>query len=358
MYNSRYSLNRKGERIGAEEMELAEINPVDAAAIAVQWSKRFGHANSASVTNTIDGGQQTSAPVILAPVAAPTSSSSIKKCQGVYSGNSPGVLLNVAKAMDNNAQRLRDIAREHTTISLSFSTSDIGTSPHLLSMYNGTAVFRADDPADGYVIRAERCTGVCFSTRSSRCSECASHMHLTRNIRHQSSKSLSDESAVGKKTNIKCIVSDRNLAEAEIRTLREENKRLCTENRRYLAEAETRKVSMENKRLCTENKWHLAQAEIRKLHIENKRLCTENKRFQGNLAAAVKAKDKNAARPNVKAKAKGTTVKSTTTMNEQKKNRKKNNISSAAATDASANAIGTASANGDFQLSWGEETGA
>jgi hypothetical protein len=45
-------------------------------------------------------------------------------------------------------------------------------------------------------------------------------------------------------------------------------------------------------------------------------------------------------------------------MNEQKKNRKKNNISSAAATDASANAIGTASANGDFQLSWGEETGA
>jgi len=162
---------------------------------------------------------------------------------------------------------------------------------------------------------------------------------------------------VGKKTNIKCIVSDRNLADAEIRTLREENKRLCTENKRYLAEAETRKLRMENKRLYTENKWHLAQAEIRKLHIENKRLCTENKRFQGNLAAAVKAKDKKAARPNVKAN--GTTVKSTTTMNEQKKNRKKNNISSAAATDASANAIGTAAAaDGDFQLSWGEETGA
>lgn len=339
-------------------MELAEINPVDAAAIAVQWSKRFGHANSASVTNTIDGGQQTTITPATAPEAAPTSSSSRKKCQGVYSGNSPGVLLNVAKSMDNNAQRLRDIAREHTTTSLSFSTSDIGTSPHLLSMYNGTAVFRSDDPTDGYVIRAERCTGVCFSIRSSRCRECASHTNLTRNIRYQSSKSTSDESAVGKTTNIKCIVSDRNLADAEIRTLREENKRLCTENKRYLAQAETRKLRMENKRLYTENKWHLAQAEIRKLHIENKRLCTENKRFQDNLAAAVKAKDKKAAaRPNVKAK--GTTVKSTTTMNEQKKNRKKNNISSAAATDASANAIGTAAAaDGDFQLSWGEETGA
>lgn len=341
-------------------MELAEINPVDAAAIAVQWSKRFGHANSASATEIFDGGLQTTITPATASEAAPTSSSSSrKKCQGVYSGNSPGVLLNVAKSMDKNAQRLRDIAREHTTTSLSFSTSDIGTSPHLLSMYNGTAVFRADDPTDGYVIRAERCTGVCSSTRSSRCSECASRINLTRHIRYRSSKSLSDESEVGKKTNIKCIVSDRNLAEAEIRTLREENKRLCAENKRYLAEAETRKASMENKRLYTENKWHLAQAEIRKLHIENKRLCTENKRFQVNLAAAVKAKNKKAARTNVKAKAKGTTVKSTTTMNEQKKNRKKNNISSAAATDASANAIGiAAAADGDFQLSWGAETGA
>jgi len=46
-------------------------------------------------------------------------------------------------------------------------------------------------------------------------------------------------------------------------------------------------------------------------------------------------------------------------MNEQKKNRKNNNISSAAATDSSANAIGiAAAADGDFQLSWGGETGA
>jgi hypothetical protein len=147
---------------------------------------------------------------------------------------------------------------------------------------------------------------------------------------------------VGKTTNIKCIVSDRNLAKAEIRTLREENKRLCTENKRKLAEAETHKLRLENKCLYTENKWRLAQVEIRKLHIENKRLCTENKRFQGNLAAAVKAKNKKAARPNVKAK--GTNVKSTTAMNEQKKNRKKSNNSSAATTDASANAIGIAAA--------------
>jgi hypothetical protein len=336
-------------------MELAEINEVDAAAIAVQWSKRFGHANdaySALATDFFDGGQQTTITPAIASVSAPTSSSSSrKKCQGVCSGNSPGVLLIVAKSMENNAQRLRDIAREQPTTSLSFSTSDIGTSPHLLPMYNGTVIFRADDPSDGYVIRAERCTGVCSSNASSRCSECASHMNLTRSIRKQTSKLLNDESSVGKTTTIKCIVSDRNLAEAEIRTLREENKRLCTENTRKLAEAETHKLRLENKYLYTENKWRLAQVEIRKLHIENKRLCTENKRFQGLLAAAVKAKNKKAARPNVKAKAKGTKVKSTTAMNEQKKNRKKNNISSAAATDASANAIGIAAAGTvDYEL--------
>ena len=49
-----------------------------------------------------------------------------KQCQGVYSGSSRKVLHEVAKMMENNAQRLRSIAESEDPITC-FAKSDIGT---------------------------------------------------------------------------------------------------------------------------------------------------------------------------------------------------------------------------------------
>ena len=87
-----------------------------------------------------------------------------KPCQGVYCGARPQVLNEVAKSMENNAQRLRSIANESDnpiTCPILFAKSDIGTDQNLLPYHNGTAVLRADDITDGYVIRADSCTGFC-----------------------------------------------------------------------------------------------------------------------------------------------------------------------------------------------------
>ena len=135
-----------------------------------------------------------------------------KPCQGVYGGARPQVLIEVAKSMESNARRLRSIANDSDdpiTCPVLFAKSDIGTDPKLLPNHNGTAVLRADNPMDGYVIRADSCTGFCSSSRSIRCSECDSYINLTRNIRHRPNKSSSDGS-VSKKTNIRYIASDRN----------------------------------------------------------------------------------------------------------------------------------------------------
>jgi len=118
--------------------------------------------------------------VASAPVAKP--------CQGVYGGAMPQVLIEVAKSMESNAQRLRSIVNESEvpiTCPILFAKSDIGTYRNLLPNHNGTAVLRADDPMDGYVIRANGCTGFCSSIHSSRCSDCDSYKYLRRNIRHR-----------------------------------------------------------------------------------------------------------------------------------------------------------------------------
>jgi hypothetical protein len=70
----------------------------------------------------------------------------------MYSGSNCEVLNEVAKMMENNAQRLQSIAESEDPITC-FATSDIGTDPNLLPNQNGTFV----SPWLSFVPRIAQC---------------------------------------------------------------------------------------------------------------------------------------------------------------------------------------------------------
>jgi hypothetical protein len=104
------------------------------------------HTNSASLSCAL-------ALSFSSPTRADTTPAKTKKqCQGMYSGSNCEVLNEVAKMMENNAQRLQSIAESEDPITC-FATSDIGTDPNLLPNQNGTFV----SPWLSFVPRIAQC---------------------------------------------------------------------------------------------------------------------------------------------------------------------------------------------------------
>jgi hypothetical protein len=155
----------------------------------------------------------------ITPLAPPS------ECLGIYRVGFFGPALTfAAKSMEHTANQLRQWAKEPDLGVKSFADSILSKSRSICIPYQGVLLDRTSNPGEGFVFRAESCSGNCSNGK--RCSHCASKINVGNKVR-ESVQAIVE--CAGKQASITKISSNPVLAAMEIRMAREEIRRLRCE---------------------------------------------------------------------------------------------------------------------------------
>ena len=130
-----------------------------------------------------------------------------------------------AKSMEHTANQLRQWAKEPDLGVKSFADSILSKSRSICIPYQGVLLDRTSNPGEGFVFRAESCSGNCSNGK--RCSHCASKTNVRNKVSRESVQAIVE--CAGKYASITKISSNPVLAAMEIRMAREEIRRLHCE---------------------------------------------------------------------------------------------------------------------------------
>ena len=151
------------------------------------------------------------------------------QCSGVYEGSFWPAFTFAARSLQYTVDQLRRWAREPDFGLKSFAGSILSASLSLCLPYQGVILDRAHNPCDGFIFRAVSCTGSCSTTEKIKhCEHCASNINVARKVRRSNDPIVEP---AGKQASIQKISRNPDLAELEIRQIRDENRNL----RRQLA---------------------------------------------------------------------------------------------------------------------------
>ena len=148
------------------------------------------------------------------------------ECMGIYRVGFFGPALTfAAKSMEHTANQLRQWAKEPDLGVKSFADSILSKSRSICIPYQGVLLDRTSNPGEGFVFRAESCSGNCSNGK--RCSHCASKTNVRNKVSRESVQAIVE--CAGKYASITKISSNPVLAAMEIRMAREEIRRLRCE---------------------------------------------------------------------------------------------------------------------------------
>jgi hypothetical protein len=103
------------------------------------------------------------------------------QCRGICDGFFGPALTFAPKSMEHTANQLRQWAREPDLGVKSFANSILSTSRSICIPYQGILLDRTRNPREGFVFRAESCSGNCSNGKH--CSHCASKINVSRKVR-------------------------------------------------------------------------------------------------------------------------------------------------------------------------------
>ena len=148
----------------------------------------------------------------------------VSSCRGVYNGSFGAALRFAGQSMLNTAHALLDMASQPKGGMTMFAASALAKSRDMFCLpYRGMIMERAEHAQGGFVFRREGCQGTCGDGRT-HCNVCARAKKKSGDVISQQQKSSMEP--VHPRTRIDYIARDAAKAEAEIRRLRAENKRL------------------------------------------------------------------------------------------------------------------------------------
>ena len=134
------------------------------------------------------------------------------ECRGIYRVGFFGPALTfAAKSMEHTANQLQQWAKEPDLVVKSFANSTISASRNICILYQGVLLDRTSNPREGFVFRAESCSGNCSNGKQ--CSHCASKINLGNKVR-ESFQAIVE--CAGKQASIAKILSDPVLTAMEI----------------------------------------------------------------------------------------------------------------------------------------------
>ena len=102
------------------------------------------------------------------------------QCRGVSEGFFGPALIFAAKSMEHTANQLRQWAMEPDLGVKSFAKSMLSTSRSICMPYHVLLLDRARNLREGFVFRAESCSGNCSDGK--RCSHCASKIYVSNKV--------------------------------------------------------------------------------------------------------------------------------------------------------------------------------
>jgi hypothetical protein len=147
------------------------------------------------------------------------------ECKGIYRVGFFGPALTfAAKSMEHTANQLRQWAKEPDLGVKSFANSILSTSRSICIPYQGVLLDRTSNPREGFVFRAESCSGNCSNQKQ--CSHYASKINVGNKVR-ESVQAIVE--CAGKQASITKISSNPVLAAMEICMAREEIRHLRRE---------------------------------------------------------------------------------------------------------------------------------
>ena len=146
------------------------------------------------------------------------------QCSGVYESSFGPAFTFAAKSLQYTADQLRRWAREPDFGLKSFAGSILSTSRSPCLPYQGVILDRAHNSCDGFVFRAVSNT----TEKRKHCEHCASNINVARKVCRSIDPIVEP---AGKQASIQKISRNPDLAELEIRQIRDENRNL----RRQLA---------------------------------------------------------------------------------------------------------------------------
>ena len=168
-------------------------------------------------------------PPALRPMRQITASP-LSECRGISSGFFGQALTFAARSMQHTVNQLQQWAKEPDLGVKSFATSILSTSRSICLPYQGMVLDRMSNSREGFVFRAESCSGICSGQRFNsglRCSFCDSQKKWgSEKIRQPIKPSTG---CVGKRATIQKISMNPAMASMEISKIREENRRLRRE---------------------------------------------------------------------------------------------------------------------------------
>jgi hypothetical protein len=123
--------------------------------------------------------------------------------------------------MEYTANQLRQWAREPDLGVKSFAKSILSTSRSICVSYQGVLLDRTSNPREGFVFRAESCSGNCSNRNC--CSHCASKINMSRKVRGCIE---TDVECAGKQATIAKFLRNPALAVMKICTIQDKNRRL------------------------------------------------------------------------------------------------------------------------------------
>ena len=151
-------------------------------------------------------------------------------CRGVYNGFFGQALIFAAKTLQYTAKQLMEWASEPDFGMSSFRASGLAQSSTFCLPHFGMIMDRAPDPMDGYVFRAETCSGICTAGGSKKhCDVCKSSKGINLATEIKRLPLRPNNKRAGERSSIHNIANNPNLAEIEIRALRDEVKQLKRE---------------------------------------------------------------------------------------------------------------------------------
>ncbi len=147
------------------------------------------------------------------------------QCSGVYGGYFGPAFTFAAKLLQYTADQLKQWAREPDFGVKSFAGSTLSMSRSICLPYQGVILDRAHNPCDGFVFHAVSCTGYCSNEKRKHCTHCASKINVATKVRQSIVPIVQP---AGKQATILKISRNPDLAELEIRKIRDESRNLCS----------------------------------------------------------------------------------------------------------------------------------
>ncbi len=145
------------------------------------------------------------------------------QCSGVYGGYFGPAFTFAAKLLQYTADQLKQWAREPDLGVKSFDGS-ISMSRSICLPYQGVIIDRAHNPCNRFFFYAVSCTGNCSNEKRKHCTHCALKINVATKV-CQSIVPIAQPA--GKQATILKISRNPDLAELEIRKIRDENRNLC-----------------------------------------------------------------------------------------------------------------------------------